>query len=156
MSDWFHVDAEGTRREVASVGGPMRVLVSEGDSRGLLSVVEQRLDVAGGPPLHVHHAMDEWMMVIEGGPLTLQIGDTRRTLSRGESVWIPRGTPHSFNNLSGAPLRILAATTPGGVEDYLHRQSEYLNGLAPDQYPDGAAIGAIWGEHSAAVGPPVR
>lgn len=134
----------------------MRVLVSEQDSGGKLSIVEQRMDGAGGPPLHLHSEMDEWIMVIEGGPLTVQIGDERRLLNRGESVWIPKGTPHSFNNLSGSPLRMLGATTPGGVEDYLHRQAEYLNGLAPGQRPDGPTIGAIWGTSGAVVGPPVR
>lgn len=156
MTDWFRLGAGETRREMASVGGPMRVHVADKDSGGRISVLEQRLDTPGGPPLHLHHEMDEWMMVIEGGPLTVQVGDSRQELRAGESVWIPRGTPHSFNNLSGAPLRILAATTPGGVEDYLHAQAEYLNGLAPGKFPEASAVEAIWGQHSKAIGPPVR
>jgi mannose-6-phosphate isomerase-like protein (cupin superfamily) len=152
---WFQVGAEGTRRAMASVGGPMRLLVANGDSNGLVTIVEQRMDGPGGPPLHVHFAMDEWMMVIDGGPLTVQVGAERRELARGESIWMPRGTPHTFSNLSGSPVRVLACTTPGGVEDQLHRQAEYFLGLAPGQRPDPAAIAAIWEGNAKVVGPPI-
>jgi mannose-6-phosphate isomerase-like protein (cupin superfamily) len=154
MSEWFKLGATETRWPIASVGGPMRVLVDAMDSGARMSILEQRMDEPGGPPLHVHPENDEWMMVIEGGPLTVQLGSERRELHCGESVWMPRGTHHTFNNLSGKPLRVLAVVTPAGVEEALHEQALYLQGLRGA--PDVAAIEKIWGARGKIVGPPIR
>jgi hypothetical protein len=74
-------------------------------------------------------------------------------LARGELAWIPRGTPHSFTNLSGAPLVMLGIATPGGIERPLHEQARYFQSLQGP--PDHGAIAAIWGEQGTIVGPPL-
>jgi quercetin dioxygenase-like cupin family protein len=111
---------------------------------------------SGGPPLHKHFDTDEFFMVIEGGPLTLQVGDRRVELSTGESLFIPRGTPHAFSNLSGRPLRVLGVHTPGGVEGVLNANAEYLRSVPEGERPDPTRLAAIWKHNGAVVGPPIR
>src|SRR5688572_24818782 len=120
--NWYTLPAHETRKPMESLGGPMRLLVGAADSERTMTILEQRLDGPGGPPLHIHEACDEVLMVIEGGPLTVVIGGERRLLEKGALAFIPRGTPHSFSNLSGAPLVVLGVATPGGIEHALHEQ----------------------------------
>lgn len=150
---WYTLEADATRMAMESVGGPMRLVVGAADSKNALTVVEQRLDDPGGPPLHVHDDHDEVLMVIQGGPLTIQIGEERLTVEEGGTAFIPRGTPHSFSNLSGAPLRMLGISTPGGIEVALHEQAKYLKGLRGA--PEMARIAAIWEGRGRVVGPPI-
>ena len=83
--NWYTLSANETRKAIESLGGPMRVLVGAEDSARTISVLEQRLDTAGGPPLHIHDESDEILMVIDGGPLTVVVGTERRLVEKGES-----------------------------------------------------------------------
>lgn len=56
--NWYTLASDSTRKEMASLGGPMRLLVGAAESNGMLSVMEQRLDEPGGPPLHVRDDSD--------------------------------------------------------------------------------------------------
>ena len=150
---WYTLSANETRKAVESLGGPMRVLVGAEDSARTISVLEQRLDEPGGPPLHIHDESDEILMVIDGGPLTVVLGTERRLLEKGGVVFIPRGTPHSFNNLSGRPCVMVGIATPGGIEKQLHEQAVYFNNLRGA--PDHAKVSEIWGDQGRIVGPPV-
>lgn len=52
---------------------------------------------ASGPPEHIHQDFDEFFAV-EKGTLSLLINGEKRTLKAGESILIPKGTPHKpFN-----------------------------------------------------------
>jgi len=52
---------------------------------------------AVGPPEHIHQDFDEFFAV-EKGTLSLLINGEKRTLKAGESILIPKGTPHKpFN-----------------------------------------------------------
>lgn len=151
--NWYTLPATETRKAVESLGGPMRVLVGAEDSARTISILEQRLDEPGGPPLHVHDDTDEILMVIDGGPLTVVVGSERRLIEKGGVVFIPRGVPHSFSNLSGQPLVMLGIATPGGIEKQLHEQAAYFKGLRGA--PDMAKVVEIWGDKGRIVGPPV-
>jgi len=65
-----------------------------------------------GPPLHIHHAMEELLVVLEGSP-TLRTLDGERELTRGEVVAFPRGRrgAHALVNRSQAPARYLMIST---------------------------------------------
>lgn len=49
----------------------------------------------GGPPLHTHHAMDEFMIVLRGR-YRFQLGDTISSGGPGTTALFPRGISHSF------------------------------------------------------------
>jgi quercetin dioxygenase-like cupin family protein len=52
---------------------------------------------AAGPPEHIHQDFDEFFAV-EKGTLSLRINGQKRILKAGDSILIPKGTPHKpFN-----------------------------------------------------------
>ena len=66
-------------------------------------------------------------------------------------MFIPRGTPHCFQNIGAASGRLLVITTPSGLERFFEQFAELLPGpVGPEKL---AAVGhANWVEF---VGPPV-
>jgi mannose-6-phosphate isomerase-like protein (cupin superfamily) len=56
------------------------------------------------PPSHLHPNQDERFEVLEG-ELTAEVGGQTRVLQAGETVEVPRRTPHRMWNAGGAPVR---------------------------------------------------
>lgn len=51
----------------------------------------------GGPALHIHHKDDEIFYVVSGEFL-IQLGDEVSLIKQGDTVFVPRGTKHTFAN----------------------------------------------------------
>ena len=88
------------------------------------------------PPKHLHPAQDEHFEVLSGR-LTVRLGDEERTLEPGDTIDVPRGTPHQMCNAGGEPARVLWRTSPAGrtenwfrAIDALHREGEAPGPLA--------------------------
>ncbi len=67
-----------------------------------------------GPPLHVHGFSDEHFYVLDG-QMEMQVGEKRMTAGAGQSVWIPRTTPHGFK-VTREICHALNSYTPAGFE----------------------------------------
>jgi quercetin dioxygenase-like cupin family protein len=106
------------------------VLLRGEDTGGHLAVVE--LTGRGRPRLH-RHDFDETFYVLEG-ELTFQLGDELLTRSAGELAFAPRGIPHTYANLSGAPARALMVITPAGFERYFARLAAERQGIEPPEW----------------------
>jgi quercetin dioxygenase-like cupin family protein len=65
------------------------------------------------PPAHYHPAQDEHFEVLQGA-LTARVAGEERELHEGESLDIPRGTPHQMWNAGAEPARALWQTRPAG------------------------------------------
>ena len=61
--------------------------------------------------LHLHRSDDEAWFVL-GGRLGFRVGEEEREVPAGESILVPRGTPHSFWNAVSEPTRYLLVMTP--------------------------------------------
>jgi uncharacterized cupin superfamily protein len=61
--------------------------------------------------LHLHRADDEAWIVLEGR-LGFRVGDAEREVPAGDSLLVPRGTPHSYWNPAPEPARYLLVMTP--------------------------------------------
>jgi uncharacterized cupin superfamily protein len=63
-------------------------------------------------PLHIHHANEELIVVLEGRP-TLRTLDSQRRLEPGEVVACPRGRAgaHRLDNAGEEPARVLVVST---------------------------------------------
>ncbi len=63
-------------------------------------------------PYHVHHANEEWLVVVRGRP-TLRSADGEQELTEGETVCFRRGPEgaHQVINRSDVPARVLILST---------------------------------------------
>ncbi|MGL4461927.1 MAG: cupin domain-containing protein [Planctomycetia bacterium] len=66
-----------------------------------------------GPPVHTHARQDE-RFVVTAGTLGVLVGKEWRELKPGESVDVPRGTPHTYRNASASVCEFEYRLTPGG------------------------------------------
>jgi mannose-6-phosphate isomerase-like protein (cupin superfamily) len=115
----------------SATSGP-RVLLRSEQSGGEVSVIETAPNPGVGPPLH-HHEFDETFYVIEG-ELTFQLRDELFRVAAGELAFAPRGVPHTFANLSGAPARQLIVCTPAGFERYFARMAAERKSTDPPDW----------------------
>lgn len=103
--------------EGANVAG-LLVKVFSADTESAYCVMELTLPPGGGAPQHVHHREDEIITVMEG---TLTVTSTEgkdHAAPVGSVVRLPRGARHAFRNASDAPVRLMIAAIPGGLDNY--------------------------------------
>jgi quercetin dioxygenase-like cupin family protein len=95
------------------------------------------------PQAHSHDAFDETIYGLEG-LLTMTLNGQAIELGPGETLFIPRGAIHRFDNLHAATARMLAVITPGILGASFFRE---LGALASGGPPDPAAVGAVLLRH---------
>lgn len=139
---------EGTTIE-GPAGGPLTFKLRGDQTRGALTAFENVIAPGDGPPLHVHANEDEAWYVLDG-ELRFRLGEEIAAAPSGSFVFVPRGTPHCFQNTGATPARILVLFTPSGMERFFDRFAE-LEAFDPSVF---AAIGADVGMD--VVGPPLR
>ncbi len=146
-TDPFRVSRTGTQ--------PWEVLADGSMTGGDVMFGDARLPArTSGPDLHVHTNEDEAAYVI-AGTMTFQVAEERFEAGPGTLVWLPRGVPHTFANLSDEPAWLFGTTTPSGLEGMFSEQAEYFASLAgPPDEERIDAIGKRWGVKR--LGPPLR
>ena len=139
----------GRGGEIADLGG-LALKAGAKQTSEAVSVYEGGLPArTAGAPLHVHDGTDEALYILEG-EVTIRLGQQTIRADAGSFVWMPRGVPHTFANLGGAPARMLGLAVPGGIEDLL--ASVPRDGTPVDQ-AQMAALAQKFG--SRMVGPPL-
>jgi quercetin dioxygenase-like cupin family protein len=129
------------------------VLLRGEESGGALSVMANDVPPDfDGPFLHTHD-FDETFYVL-AGELTFQLNDDLITAGAGELAFAPRGVPHTFANLSGAPARYVLVCTPAGFERYFARMAADRAGEDPPEWalqpiPEVTRVGPRIGERAA-------
>jgi uncharacterized cupin superfamily protein len=80
---------------------------------------------AAASPMHVHHANEEMILVLDGTP-TLRTADGSEQLAAGDVVSCPRGRggAHRVENHSEAPARVLIVSTMVNPDVVEHLDSE--------------------------------
>lgn len=97
------------------LGTSMHFHATAEETGGALTVVEQVMPEGFSPPRHVHAREDGVIYVLEG-VLVVEIGTERRTVHKSESIFLPKGIPHTFR--AQVPSRILEVSTPGGIDAF--------------------------------------
>ena len=108
------------------------------ETGGNLFLIEHTNLVSGGPPLHLHHAQEEWFYIMEGEVL-IQVGEKRLQLKAGDSVLAPRKVPHAFTAIGAKPAKMLVAYTPAGkmeqfFRDFAHGQVDLMDAALMRRY----------------------
>jgi mannose-6-phosphate isomerase-like protein (cupin superfamily) len=102
-------------------GRGLRLLLDSAATDNTLSVLLCEAPPASpGPPLHVHPGSDETFVVLEGALLVHADGRTH-TVPAGGSLFVRRGTPHTFATPPDHGSRFITIHTPGGFEQ-MHRE----------------------------------
>ena len=99
------------------LGETIVVKLSGADTEGLFAIVEETTPPMSGPPLHQHSREDEWFYILEG-EYRFQIGTQFVVARAGDSLFAPRGIPHTFQNVSRGASRFLGLAQPAGIEGF--------------------------------------
>jgi len=103
------------------------------ESNGEYSLIKIELNKSDGPPLHYHNAFSEKFEVTQG-ILYLQVGKEKKILQAGQSVTVPKCTPHKFYNLTDDKVTFDITLRPGhaGMENFI----KIIYSLAEDGLTD--------------------
>ena len=117
----------------------IRYLIDGSKSRSL-GIFE--LEVPPGsnvPPPHSHSDNEEIVYVLEG-TLRYSVGNERRDLNQGETMFTPKGAVHQFSNPFSEPVRALIIMSPDVGAQYFRDVAEVVNAGGP---PNKAALAAV-------------
>ena len=131
---------------------PVDIKVSAKDTAGMLSVSEYTGYTKGGPPLHIHPAQDEIFIILEGEHL-FQLGNEQHRLTAGDTIFIPRNTPHAPAQLSDVGRYLFFFTPSGKMEDFFRA----LASATSAGQPSPPAFVKLFTDHDMqVVGPPLK
>jgi quercetin dioxygenase-like cupin family protein len=137
--------ATSMQEEITIGGLAIRFLVEGNESGGSVAVFE--FDVPAGakvPAAHSHDGYEETIYGLEG-VLTWTLDGEPAELGPGETLVIPRGVVHRFDNHGDADARALAIVTPGILgPDYFREVAAIVGAGGP---PDLAAIAEVMRRH---------
>lgn len=136
----FWVEATQTRFG-ESLGGGFRndLKVSSKDTNGQWAMFEIHSKPKTGPALHIHFDQDETINILEGEYL-YQIGEEKRHFKTGDTIHIPKGTPHAFLYLGEGIGRKLSMYLPANQIEEMFRQVGKLKDRTPEKIQAAMAV----------------
>lgn len=111
-----------------------------GGQCAFFSVVTQP---GGGPPPHWHENEEEIFHVLEGEAEFFKDGEWV-AVPTGTTVYLPRGSVHTYRNAGKTPLKQLVQAIPAGFDTFFARCTEEFH---RDGGPDMDRIVQISSEH---------
>ena len=105
------------------LGVKYKTILSSEQTNGTMSIVDSWSPSGSGPPRHIHAEEDETFVMLSG-TCKLWIEGEETSVEPGESVFIPRGTNHTFKVVGDVPSRHLVILTPGGFEGFFVDMAE--------------------------------
>lgn len=126
------------------MGTLIRVRLSHRDGTDGISVLEQTAPRGDSPPLHLHVDEDEVFHLLEG-ELRFSMDGQERTVTAGDTVIAPRGTPHTYR-VESDRARWLIITAHRQFEDFVRtmaRPAESEDVPPPAGPPPPEAIAAL-------------
>jgi quercetin dioxygenase-like cupin family protein len=106
------------------VGGVLTFKATTDQTGGAVTALETIAAPGEGPPLHVH-TEDELIHTLEG-VFRIKLGNVIHELAPGSFVFIPSGTPHTWQNVGERPARFFATIMPAAkaFEDFFRRYTQ--------------------------------
>jgi mannose-6-phosphate isomerase-like protein (cupin superfamily) len=124
------------------------------DTGGALGVFGGHKSGPGAVPLHVHLQQDEWWYVLEG-EYVFQIGEKRLQAKAGDSVFGPRGVPHSPRQISPQGITLTVFQPAGSMEEFFHELAQAARKAGG--MPPVPVTAALFKAHGMEIkGPPVE
>ncbi len=126
--------ASGSGKALWGPGDLYTYLVTGAQSGGAVFAMEADVPHGAGPPPHVHSREDETLYILDG-ELEVQLDNEVQTVSKGDFVWLPKGVPHRFTNLSGKPARMILSFQPAGIERFFEEVFEEVDDRSAEPPP---------------------
>lgn len=136
------IPADGGQ-QVNILGTAMLIRLHGRDTNGAVSVVETHDAPGGGPPPHIHHREDETFQILEGEYEFTVAGKTILA-KQGDTLFAPRGIPHTYRYVGKTPGRLMTVITPAGFEGFF----EEIGAMTPQEQqniPGVIAVGKKFG-----------
>ena len=107
------------------LGGGIEVRASAGNTAGGLTAFESAVGPGEGPPLHVHVDDNEVLYFLDGA-FRMKIAGAVSDAPSGSFAFIPKGVPHTWQNVGDGTARLLVLFIPGapGMERFFERFGE--------------------------------
>ena len=134
--------------------GPLgiRFLLTGDDSNGSVSVFELLVPVGQKlpAPAHKNDAYEETLYGIEG-VLTWTVDGVPIEVGPGQSLCIPRGAAHRFDNFGSQDAKQLAVITPAVMGPAFFREAAEVIGAAAGGPPDRAKMMDLFHRHGMTI-----
>ena len=144
----------------ARSGGPLDILgdrvwikLGGADTDGSYAIMENLTEPQAGPPLHRHRREDESFYVLEGEYL-FEVDGKQIAAGPGCSIFAPRGTAHTFQNVGSTTGRMLAMVQPAGLDLFFSELAGATSGLRQPDLPGMRELFQKYGLEL--LGPPLR
>jgi mannose-6-phosphate isomerase-like protein (cupin superfamily) len=122
----------GSGRPIHVLDNEVIIKIPSRHTGGAFTVFEGRTEPLAGPPLHAHRDQDEWWYILEG-EFKFEVDGQEIYAAAGATVFAPRGSRHTFQNIGGTPGRTLTTVVPGGVDLFFEElEAGAPRGTAPD------------------------
>jgi quercetin dioxygenase-like cupin family protein len=110
-------------------GGPLTFKLRGARTGGSMTVFESVAAAGEGPPLHTHAEQDELLYFLDG-KFRVKCGGQVREAPVGSTLFIPRGAPHTWQNVGKSASRFLVVFAPAapGMETFFDRAAETPSG----------------------------
>lgn len=140
-----HIKLKGVNANI------LDVKVSGSDTNGALAIFEQTsLSQGKGTPLHFHYSQDEIFHVTEGS-YYFQVGDEKYSLTKGDSIFLPRLVPHAWTQVSETGKMTVILQPAGKLENF------FVTVAGLDHEPTPEEMKAIFADNDMQViGPPLK
>src|SRR4051812_40235956 len=121
----------------------IRFLLEGTATAGSLAMFE--FDVPANARVPIAHSHDSYEETIYGleGVVRWTVEGEVHNVGRGQTLCIPRGAVHRFDNTSGGDATMLAVVTPGVLSPDYFRELAALVGAAAGGPPDMAAMAGV-------------
>lgn len=109
----------------------LRLLLRSADSPSQMSAMVVEVPPGGFVPPHRHAREEEGYFVLDG-ELTLTIDEQRHTLAAGDFGHVLPRTVHAYANAGDRPVRFLAWTVGGPVDQFFEAMSQRVKHMPQD------------------------
>lgn len=137
--------------------GPVRIrfLLTGEDSGGSVSVFDFVVPAGKklAAPAHKNDAFEEVLYGVEG-VLTWTVDGTAIEVGPGQTLCIPRGAIHRFDNLGGEDVKQLAVITPAIMGPAYFREAAEVIRAAAGGPPDISKMMDVFRRHGMTLAPP--